>query len=91
MCNGQVLAQASQFSLRDVEVICATVSLESVRSKRASTASLMEQSSSTPGPEVIRCVHSALPGFFPALKFYLNNDSTRAFMDVMIFYEGLGN
>ncbi|ODV60364.1 glutamine-dependent NAD(+) synthetase, partial [Ascoidea rubescens DSM 1968] len=34
--NGQVLAQASQFSLDDVEVITATIDLEDVRSYRAS-------------------------------------------------------
>ncbi|RYH28661.1 hypothetical protein EON65_11370 [archaeon] len=44
-CNGDLLAQASQFSLKDVEVITAVVDLESVRSFRGATASLQEQSS----------------------------------------------
>lgn len=36
VCNGQLLAQAPQFSVSDVEVITATVDLEDVRSYRAS-------------------------------------------------------
>jgi len=39
VCNGQVLAQASQFGLYDVEVVTATVDLEDVRSYRASIPS----------------------------------------------------
>ncbi|CAM9104348.1 unnamed protein product [Ectocarpus fasciculatus] len=43
--NGDVVAQAAQFSLADVEVITATVNLEDVRSYRASVSSRMEQAS----------------------------------------------
>lgn len=43
--NGEVVAQAAQFSLADVEVITATVNLEDVRSYRASVSSRMEQAS----------------------------------------------
>lgn len=43
--NGEVVAQASQFSLKDVEVVTATVNLEDVRSYRASVSSRMEQAS----------------------------------------------
>ncbi|GKY95173.1 hypothetical protein MPSEU_000480700 [Mayamaea pseudoterrestris] len=39
-CNGRILAQASQFSLEDVEVITATVDLDDVRSYRASIPSI---------------------------------------------------
>lgn len=39
VCNGQVLAQAKQFALHDVEVITATVDLDDVRSYRASIPS----------------------------------------------------
>ena len=39
VCNGQVLAQAPQFSVSDVEVITATVDLDDVRSYRASIPS----------------------------------------------------
>ena len=39
VCNGQVLAQASQFCLDDVEVINATIDLDDVRSYRASIPS----------------------------------------------------
>ncbi|CAM9359648.1 unnamed protein product [Phaeothamnion confervicola] len=45
VANGQILAQASQFSVKDVEVVTATVNLEDVRAYRASCASLMDQSS----------------------------------------------
>lgn len=45
--NGDVVAQASQFSLNDVEVITAVVDLENVRSYRGGINSLMEQSSRT--------------------------------------------
>jgi NAD+ synthase (glutamine-hydrolysing) len=38
-CNGDLLAQGSQFSVHDVEVVCAVVDLESVRSFRAATVS----------------------------------------------------
>mmetsp|Transcript_78360 Transcript_78360/g.153838 ORF Transcript_78360/g.153838 Transcript_78360/m.153838 type:complete len:795 (+) Transcript_78360:17-2401(+) len=43
--NGEVVAQASQFSLNDVEVITAVVDLDVVRSYRQDTASFQEQSS----------------------------------------------
>ena len=39
VCNGQVLAQAPQFSVSEVEVITATVDLDDVRSYRASIPS----------------------------------------------------
>eukprot|EP00594_Rhizosolenia_setigera_P013916 CAMPEP_0178957546 /NCGR_PEP_ID=MMETSP0789-20121207/10990_1 /TAXON_ID=3005 /ORGANISM="Rhizosolenia setigera, Strain CCMP 1694" /LENGTH=639 /DNA_ID=CAMNT_0020639839 /DNA_START=498 /DNA_END=2417 /DNA_ORIENTATION=- len=40
ICNGKVLAQASQFDLADVQVITATIDLEDIRSYRASIPSL---------------------------------------------------
>jgi NAD+ synthase (glutamine-hydrolysing) len=43
--NGEVVAQASQFSMKDVEVITAVVDLDAVRSYRQDTASFQEQSS----------------------------------------------
>ena len=43
MLNGEVLAQGSQFSLRDVEVVSATVDLEAVRSMRSSFAARSRQ------------------------------------------------
>jgi len=43
VCNGEVLAQASQFSVDDVEVISATVDLDDVRSYRASIPSFGRQ------------------------------------------------
>ena len=43
--NGQVVAQGSQFSPKDVEVVMATVDLEEVRSFRASFISRMVQGS----------------------------------------------
>jgi len=51
--NGQVVAQGSQFSPRDVEVITATVDLEEVRSARAAFISRMVQASlSEPVPRI---------------------------------------
>ena len=43
--NGDIVAQASQFSVRDVEVITAVVDLNEIRSYRGSSASFQEQSS----------------------------------------------
>ncbi|MFT5194827.1 MAG: NAD+ synthase (glutamine-hydrolyzing) [Candidatus Promineifilaceae bacterium] len=43
--NGKILAQGSQFSPKDVEVITATVDLEQVRSFRGAFLSRMEQAS----------------------------------------------
>lgn len=59
-CNGELLAQASQFSLNDVEVITAVVDLENVRSYRGVAASLQEQSSQTPQWPVINLRHFSL-------------------------------
>jgi NAD+ synthase (glutamine-hydrolysing) len=46
--NGEVVAQGTQFSLRDVEVVTATVDLEVVRSSRAAVASRSRQAASAP-------------------------------------------
>ena len=43
MLNGEVLAQGSQFSLQDVEVVTATVDLEAVRSMRSTFAARSRQ------------------------------------------------
>lgn len=48
MVNGQVVAQGSQFSPRDVEVLTAVVDLEAVRSMRGAFISRMNQASQTP-------------------------------------------
>jgi len=37
--NGEIVAQGSQFSLNDVEVVTATIDLEDVRSHRARSSS----------------------------------------------------
>lgn len=58
--NGELLAQASQFSLNDVEVVTAVIDLESVRSFRGIAASLQEQSSVTPQWPVINIRHFSL-------------------------------
>lgn len=51
--NGDIVAQGSQFSPRDVEVITATVDLEAVRSQRGAIASRMVQASqAAPIPRV---------------------------------------
>ena len=43
--NGEVVAQATQFSMNDVEVITAVVDLDQIRSYRQDAASFQEQSS----------------------------------------------
>ena len=42
ICNGNILACGSQFSLEDVEVVTATVDLEEVRSYRSSPSRGMQ-------------------------------------------------
>ena len=57
----QVLAQAPQFSVRDVEVVTATIDLEDVRSYRAYSASIREQASRTSAvPQVGACVRGCV-------------------------------
>lgn len=48
VCNGDVVAQASQFSVSDVEVVCATVDLDAVRSARGAVSSRGEQAAAQP-------------------------------------------
>ncbi len=51
--NGEIIAQGSQFSLNEVEVVTATVNLEDVRSKRGAVISRMVQASqSDPVPRI---------------------------------------
>ncbi len=52
--NGNVVAQATQFSLQDVEVICSTVDIESVRSVRGAHYSRgMQAASSQAYPRIV--------------------------------------
>ncbi|GBF95639.1 glutamine-dependent NAD(+) synthetase [Raphidocelis subcapitata] len=51
--NGQLVAQGSQFSLADVEVVTASVDLDEVVSYRAAISSLREQASSVPAPALV--------------------------------------
>jgi NAD+ synthase (glutamine-hydrolysing) len=44
--NGKILAQGSQFSLQDVEVISATIDIEDVRAHRAVSSRSMQAASS---------------------------------------------
>ena len=46
--NGEIVAQGSQFSLEDVEVVTATVDLEAVRSMRGAFISRMVEASRSP-------------------------------------------
>ena len=51
--NGEIVAQGSQFSLNEVEVVTATMNLEDVRSKRGAVISRMVQASqSDPVPRI---------------------------------------
>lgn len=58
--NGDIMAQASQFSLRDVEVISAVVDLSDIHSYRGATASLQEQSSLAVSYPIIDLRHFSL-------------------------------
>lgn len=44
-CNGEIIAQGSQFSVKEVEVVVATADLEAVRNLRGSIKSRCEQAS----------------------------------------------
>ena len=46
--NGQILAQGSQFSLSEVEVVTATIDLESVRAHRTSSSRRMQSAQAEP-------------------------------------------
>ena len=46
--NGQILAQGSQFSLSDVEVVTATVDLEAVRAHRTPSSRRMQSAQAEP-------------------------------------------
>jgi NAD+ synthase (glutamine-hydrolysing) len=58
--NGEVVAQATQFSLNEVEVITAVVDLDAVRSYRQETASFQEQSSYEAQLPVVNIRHFSL-------------------------------
>lgn len=44
--NGRIIAQGSQFSLNDVEVVSATIDIEDVRAHRASSSRSMQAAAS---------------------------------------------
>ncbi|KAI8825625.1 uncharacterized protein EV422DRAFT_492150 [Fimicolochytrium jonesii] len=48
LMNGEILAQGTQFSLKDIEVVTATMDIEEVRSKRGDQPSRMSQASMAP-------------------------------------------
>jgi NAD+ synthase (glutamine-hydrolysing) len=56
VCNGEILAQAEQFDVRDVQVIAATVDLDDVRSYRASLPSFGIQAASYAQNTPRRCI-----------------------------------
>jgi NAD+ synthase (glutamine-hydrolysing) len=67
--NGQIVAQGSQFSLNDVEVLTATVDLEEVRSYRGAMISRMVQASQAkPVPRITAefDITSNDPGLVPS-------------------------
>lgn len=51
-CNGEILAQGSQFSLNDVEVVTATVDLDAVRSHRTYSSRRMQSVQADAYPRV---------------------------------------
>ena len=52
ICNGEILAQGSQFSLNDVEVVTATVDLDEVRSARFAPSLRMQAAQQPQYPSV---------------------------------------
>lgn len=52
ICNGEILAQGSQFSLNDVEVVTATVDLDEVRSARFAPSLRMQAAQQVVYPSV---------------------------------------
>lgn len=44
--NGQIIAQGSQFSLNDIEVVSATIDIEDVRAHRAKSSRSMQAAAS---------------------------------------------
>ena len=63
VCNGTIIAQGSQFSLDDVEVVTATVDLEDVRAYRSSTSRGLQAVRPT---EQYRRIH--VPGYRMSLQ-----------------------
>ncbi|MCA9969757.1 MAG: hypothetical protein KC425_06060, partial [Anaerolineales bacterium] len=63
--NGRIVAQGSQFSPRDVEVVTATVDLEAVRAYRGAIASRMVQGSQAPP---VPRIHAAYDLTHPASR-----------------------
>lgn len=55
VCNGQVLAQAKQFDVYDVETIVATVDIDDIRSYRASIPSFGIQAAKLARKNIIKC------------------------------------
>ena len=50
--NGQIVAQGSQFSLQDVEVVTATIDLEDVRAFRAISSRSMQAAGAKSYPRI---------------------------------------
>ena len=65
--NGSLVAQASQFSLQDVEVKIAVVDLDDVRSYRGKSCSVQEQSSSRLRLPILRLVD--MTDIYPTERF----------------------
>ena len=70
--NGEILAQGSQFSLSDVEVVTAVVNLHDVRSYRGAKASRAVQASQT---EKLLQVDVDFEGGFPGLQLQFTDNS----------------
>lgn len=60
LVNGELVAQASQFSMKEVEVVSAVVDLDAIRTYRGVSASLQEQSSRTTMLPVVDLRHFSL-------------------------------
>lgn len=66
-CNGKIVAQGSQFSLNDVEVVTATLDLEDVRAHRA-VASRNMQAAMSPKYDRIEVDFALSGGKFDSVR-----------------------
>ncbi|KAI7835944.1 hypothetical protein COHA_010177 [Chlorella ohadii] len=82
--NGKLVAQGSQFSMKEVEVVIATVDLDEVSSYRGAVASLQEQASSAePFPLIHVDFKSGASGFLLPLSGGADSSSVAAIVGCM--------
>jgi NAD+ synthase (glutamine-hydrolysing) len=66
--NGRLVAQGSQFSVKEVEVVTATVDLDEVVSHRGSVASLQEQAAMAPSMPLVEVDFALCHGYHDGIR-----------------------